>query len=142
FASAAYQALASLEDLTLQIAEREKAEAAVRALAHGLEAKLRCLVDAISIGIFISGLDGRILEANDAFLRLVEYDRDDLVSGRVSWRDLTPAEYRDADDRRVAQLKATGTAPPYEKEYVQKSGSRVPVLVGAAVFEGRQAQAV
>src|SRR5215510_13399073 len=84
FASAAYQALASLEDLTFQIAEREKAEAAVRALAHGLEAKLRCLVDANLIGIFISGLDGRILEANDAFLRLVEYDRDDLVSGRVS----------------------------------------------------------
>src|SRR5262245_29654330 len=142
FASAAYQALASLEDLTFQIAEREKAEAAVRELANGLEAKLRCLVDANLIGIFISGLDGRILEANDAFLRLVEYDRDDLVSGRVSWRDLTPAEYRDADDRRVAQLQATGTAPPYEKEYVLKSGSRVPVLVGAALFEGRLEEGV
>src|SRR5215468_1167539 len=142
FASAAYQALASLEDLTFQIAEREKAEAVVRELANGLEAKLRCLVDANLIGIFICGLDGRILEANDAFLRLVEYDRDDLVAGRVSWRDLTPAEYRDADDRRVAQLQATGTAQPYEKEYVQKSGSRVPVLVGAALFEGRQDEGV
>ena len=51
FASAAYQALASIDDLTVQIAERAKAEAAVRALAHGLEAKLRCLVDANLIGI-------------------------------------------------------------------------------------------
>ena len=137
FASAAYQALASIDDLTVQIAAREKAEAAVQELANGLEAKLRCLVDANLIGIFIWGLDGRIMEANDAFLRLVGYSRDDLVAGRMRWRDLTPADYREADDRRVAQLQATGTAPPYEKEYVQQSGRRVPVLVGAALFEGR-----
>src|SRR3989454_1621813 len=142
FASAAYQALASIDDLTFQIAEREKAEAAVRELANRLEAKLRRLVDANIIGIFIWGLDGRIIDANDAFLRIVGYGRDDLVSGRVSWRELTPAEYRDADDRRVAQLKATGTAQPYEKEYVQKSGRRVPVLVGAALFEGRLEEGV
>jgi PAS domain S-box-containing protein len=142
FAAAAYKALASIDALTVQIAEREKAEAAVRALANGLEAKLRRLVDANIIGIFIWCLDGRILEANDAFLRLVGYGRDDLVSGRVSWRDLTPAEYREADDRRVAQLQATGTAQPYEKEYIQKSGGRVPVLVGAALFEGKLEEGV
>src|SRR5262245_38412159 len=73
FASAAYQALASIDALTFQIAEREKAEVAVRALANGLEAKLRCLVDANLIGIFLWGLDGRIIEANDAFLRIVGY---------------------------------------------------------------------
>jgi PAS domain S-box-containing protein len=82
------------------------------------------------------------MDANDAFLRLVGYSRDDLVAGRVSWRDLTPAEYREADDRRVAQLQATGTAPPYEKEYVQQSGRRVPVLVGAALFEGKLEEGV
>src|SRR5262249_48229896 len=106
------------------------------------EAKIRRLVDANIIGICLWGLDGRIIEANDAFLRMVGYDRDDLVSGRVSWRELTPAEYRDADDRRVAQLQATGTVPPYEKEYVQQSGRRVPVLVGAALFEGRRDEGV
>jgi PAS domain S-box-containing protein len=142
FASAAYQALASIDDLKFQIAAREKAEAAVRELANGLEAKIRRLVDSNIIGIFIWGLDGRIIDANEAFLRIVGYGRDDLVSGRVSWRELTPAEYRDADDRRVAQLKATGTAQPYEKEYFQKSGRRVPVLVGAALFEGRLEEGV
>jgi PAS domain S-box-containing protein len=60
----------------------------------------------------------------------------------VSWRELTPAEYRDADDRRVAQLQATGTVQPYEKEYVQQNGRRVPVLVGAALFEGRREEGV
>ena len=104
--------------------------------------RIRRLVDANIIGICLWGLDGRIIDANDAFLRIVGYGRDDLVAGRVSWRDLTPAEYREADDRRVAQLQATGTAPPYEKEYVQQSGRRVPVLVGAALFEGRLEEGV
>src|SRR5262249_25499722 len=106
------------------------------------EAKIRRLVDANIIGICLWGLDGRIIDANDAFLRIVEYDRDDLVSGRVSWRELTPAEYRDAHDRRGAQLQPNRTVRPYEKEYVQQSGRRVPVLVGAALFEGRRDEGV
>src|SRR4030095_16099320 len=137
-----YQAVAAINDLKFQIAEVEKAEAALRELAKGLEVKIRRLVGANIMGIFIWNLEGKIVDANEAFLHIVGYGRDDLVSGRLSWRELTPAEYRDADDRRVAQLKATGTAQPYEKEYVQKSGSRVPVLVGAALFEGGQDEGV
>ncbi|MDI4238768.1 AAA family ATPase [Bradyrhizobium sp. Arg237L] len=106
------------------------------------EARIRRLVDANIIGIFVWDPDGRIIDANEAFLRIVGYGRDDLVSGRLRWRDLTPAEWRDADDRRVADLEATGTAHPYEKEYFLKSGGRVPVLVGAATFGGRHDQGV
>jgi PAS domain S-box-containing protein len=142
FASLAYQALASIEDLKLQITAREKAEAAVREFASGLEVKIRRLIDANIIGIFVWNLDGRILEANEAFLRIVGYDRDDLTSGRLRWRELTPAEWRGADDRRVAELEATGKAQPYEKEYFRKNGSRVPVLVGAATFEGSSDEGV
>ncbi len=61
------------------------------------EAKIRRLVDANIIGIFIWDLDGRIVEANDAFLRIVGYDREDLVAGRLRWTDLTPPEWRDRD---------------------------------------------
>jgi PAS domain S-box-containing protein len=136
FASAAYQAVESIEDLKLEIAAREKAETKLRELARGLEGKVRRLVDSNIIGIFIWNLDGRIVDANEAFLRIVGYGLDDVVSGRLSWRELTPGEWRDADDRRVAGLKVTGTAQPYEKEYFHKSGSRVPVLVGSAIFEG------
>jgi PAS domain S-box-containing protein len=135
FASAAYQTVESIENLKLQMAARERAETALRELANGLEAKVRRLVDSNIIGIFIWNLDGRIIDANDAFLRIVGYGRDDLVSGRLRWRELTPAEYRDADDQRVAELKAIRTAQPYEKEYLHKNGSRVPVLIGSAMFE-------
>jgi PAS domain S-box-containing protein len=100
------------------------------------EAKIRRLVDANIIGIFIWNLAGEILEANEAFLHMVEYSREDLVSGCVRWTDLTPAEWRDRTERAVAEIKATGTLRPFEKEYFRKDGSRVPVLVGAAMFEG------
>jgi C4-dicarboxylate-specific signal transduction histidine kinase len=66
----------------------------------------------------------------------VRYDREDLASGRVRWTDLTPAEWRDYDERGVAELKATGIFQPFEKEYFRKDGSRVPVLLGGALFEG------
>ncbi|HKA08309.1 MAG TPA: ATP-binding protein, partial [Gemmataceae bacterium] len=135
FASLAYQTLESIEDLKLQIAARERAERVARELATGLEAKVRRLVDANIMGIVIWNLEGEIVEANEAFLHIVGYGRDDLVSGRVRWRELTPAEWREADDRRVAELKATGIAQPYEKEYFRKGGGRVPVLVGGALFE-------
>ena len=61
------------------------------------EAKIRRLVDANIIGIFIWDLEGRIIEANDAFLRMVGYDREDLVSGRLRWTDLTPPEWLERD---------------------------------------------
>jgi PAS domain S-box-containing protein len=106
---------------------------------HGdLEArdvKIRRLVDANIIGIIIWDIEGRILEANDAFLRMTRYDRDDLASGRLDRRDLTPAEWRERDERTVAELKTIGTVQPFEKEYFRKDGSRLPVLIGAALFE-------
>jgi PAS domain S-box-containing protein len=100
------------------------------------ESRIRRLVDANILGICIWNLDGRIFEANDAFLTMVGYDREDLVSGRVRWTDLTPAQWREQDDRAVAELRAGGTFRPFEKEYFRKDGSRVPVLIGGALFEG------
>ena len=100
------------------------------------EEKIRRLVDANILGIFIWNLEGAIVEANEAFLRLVQYGREDLVSGRMRWTDLTPAEWSDCDERALSDLKGTGTVQPYEKEYFRKDGSRVPVLVGGALFQG------
>ena len=106
------------------------------------EAKIRRLVDANIMGIFISDFEGQITEANEAFLQMVNYSREDLVSGRLNWKDLTPPEWLDLTERRIAQLKATGTLLPYEKEYFRNDGSRVPVLVGTAVFEKGQNEGV
>jgi PAS domain S-box-containing protein len=99
------------------------------------EAKIRRLIDANIIGIFVWELEGRILEANDAFLRMVGYDREDLASGRLQWTDLTPPEWLDRDARAIEELKITATVQPYEKEYFRKDGSRVSVLIDGATFE-------
>jgi PAS domain S-box-containing protein len=134
FASSAYQALAHIEELKIQVAEREKAEAEVRELASGLESKIRRLVDANVVGMVMFTLQGAITGANEAFLRMVQYDHEDLASGRVRWRDITPAEWHDRDERAVNELEATSTFQPFEKEYLRKDGSRVPVLLGGALF--------
>jgi PAS domain S-box-containing protein len=100
------------------------------------EGKIRRLVDANIIGICIWNLQGEIIEANEAFLRMLKYSREDLVSGYMRWTDLTPAEWRDRDEQAVAELKTAGTAQPYQKEFFRKDGSRVPVMIGGAIFEG------
>jgi PAS domain S-box-containing protein len=127
--------------LRLLLQWRDVVQADLRLLAalHGelteREAKIRRLVDANIIGIFIWKLEGQIVEANEAFLRIVGYDREAVVSGRIRWTDLTPPEWRDVDALGLAALESTGTVQPFEKEYFRKDGSRVPVLVGAASFE-------
>jgi PAS domain S-box-containing protein len=135
FASIAYRTAASVDDLKVQIAAREKAQAELRERATGLEAKIRRLIDANLMGMFTWNLEGRIVEANENFLKMVQWGREDVASAGMSWTDLTPEEWRARDELAVGDLKATGTMQPYQKEYFRKDGSRVPVLVGAALFE-------
>src|SRR5262249_27831598 len=99
------------------------------------EAKIRRLVDANILGVCIWSLDGALVGANEAFLRLVDYGRDDLVSGRLFWNDLTPFEWREHDERAVADLRVTATVQFYEKELFRRDGRRIPILVGGALFE-------
>ncbi len=106
------------------------------------EAKVRRLVDANIIGICIFDLDRRIIEANDAFLGIVGYSRDDVISGRLSFAGLTPPEWAGADERLLAELASTGTRKPQEKEFFRKDGSRVHVLVGGASFGESQHEGV
>jgi len=106
------------------------------------ESKFRRLVDANVVGVLISHLHGQVVEANDAFLDMVGFTRDDLASGRIKWTELTPPEWQAASQRAVEQLRATGSADLFEKEYFRKDGSRVPVLVAAAALAGTPAQTV
>jgi PAS domain S-box-containing protein len=106
------------------------------------EARIRRLVDSNIIGILIFDIQGRIIEANQAFLDMLGYSREDLISGRLRWTELTPAEWRDADERAGARLKAAGTVQPRETEYLRKDGSRVPVLLGATTFGDKQDEGV
>src|SRR6202011_4166891 len=126
----ASQAAISLENARLYDDLRER------------EARIRRLVDSNIIGIVIGDVQGRIIEANQAFLDIVGYAREDLVSGRLRWTELTPAEWRDADDQALAELKTAGTVQPREKDYFRKDGSRVPVLVGATTLAGKHEEGV
>jgi PAS domain S-box-containing protein len=106
------------------------------------EAKIRRLVDANIIGIYIVDIRGPILESNDAYLRMLGYKRADLVSGRLRWTDLTPPEWHDADKLRVERVKRIGHVLPFEKEFFRKDGTRIPVLMGVARFKEPRTQAV
>ena len=106
------------------------------------EMKVRRLVDANVIGITVTDFKGQMIGANDAFLEMVRYAREDLISARLQWTDLTPPDWRDHTFRAIADLKRTGTVQPYEKEYFRKDGSRVPVLIGGAAFGNPPDQAV
>src|SRR5262249_16658176 len=119
--------------LRLLLQWRDVVEADLRSLAtlhsklEEREAKIRRLFDANIIGIFIWELEGQITEANDAFLQMLGYDREDLVCGRLRWTDLTPPEWFDLDIRRwIPELKTTGSLQPFEKEYFRKDGGRIP----------------
>jgi PAS domain S-box-containing protein len=101
------------------------------------EKKVRRLVDSNIIGILIGNPDGDVQEANQAFLQIVGCDQADLATGRSRRTELTPAEWHDRDKQAVAEMRTTGTAQPFEKEYFRKDGSRVPVLVGGATLDER-----
>ena len=105
-------------------------------------ATLARLVDANIVGIATCDADGRILEANDAYLDLLGYSREDLASGRLRWQNLTPPEWQAASRRAVAEIEATGRCSLFEKEYFRKDGSRVPVLLASAAIDEAKSRIV
>jgi C4-dicarboxylate-specific signal transduction histidine kinase len=62
--------------------------------------------------------------------------------GPPDWTELTPPEWRERDLQTLAELNSTGTVQPFEKEYFHKGGSRVPVLIGGALFKEGGSEAV
>jgi PAS domain S-box-containing protein len=99
------------------------------------EGRIRRLIDSDVQGVMFWNSKGEITAGNDAFLRIVGYTREDLEAGRVGWAAMTPPEYAHLDRRSLEELAATGVCTPFEKEYSRKDGSRVPILLGAAIFE-------
>lgn len=113
------------------ITERTEMEQALRRS----EARLRRIFDANLVGLLYAHMDGRFLSANDKFLDLVGYSRDELEAGELHARRLTPPDHLEVSWRAQRQLRERGAAPLYEKEYVRKDGSRVPVLIGTTMLE-------
>ncbi|MEH2412614.1 hybrid sensor histidine kinase/response regulator [Nostoc sp.] len=99
------------------------------------EARFRRLVDSNIIGVIVVKMDGAIAEANDAFLEMVGYSQQDLLAGRVRWRDMIPPEYIEANDRAIAELTTKGVCQPFENEYIRKDHSHVSILLSSALLE-------
>jgi PAS domain S-box-containing protein len=122
--------LISVLSQVLDVTERKRFEQALRTS----EEHFRRLYEAGIIGIVAADTES-VFEANDVFLNMIGCSREDLEAGRIRWREITPPEYIRLDERGIAELLATGSCKPFEKELIRKDGSRVPILIGATQLE-------
>lgn len=106
------------------------------------EERYRALVEAIPIGVIRSTVGGDIIDANDAFLDMVGYGREDLEAGRIRWLDMTPPEFLALDEAAIAEAQATGRCTPYEKAYVRKDGTTLPILIGYSLVGPRRDEGI
>ena len=102
-------------------------------------------------GIFESGLagyavgdltDGALIAVNDRLLEIIGYSREAARRAENLWREVTPPEYLHLDEEAIRQILETGSAEPFEKEYVRPDGSRVPVRVASALVPGSTTQVI
>ncbi len=132
FAALIWLSAASLEGVSRQ---RDRVQATLKIN----EEKLQSFVESNVIGILFGDVYGNVRNANDEFLRMVGYEREELEAGKIRWVDITPSQYRETDKQKVAEARTHGVCKAYEKEYIRKDGSRVPVLVGyTLVGENRE----
>lgn len=118
------------------ISAQKQAEEALRES----EIRFHRLMEANIIGIIVGDLQGIVHEANDAYLSLIGYTREELAAGRVRWPDMTPPEYLPQSMQAMQELLTTGVMTPFEKEYETKDGRRVPVLLGSTLLHRRDAE--
>ena len=123
----------STEGLTILLQDINMRKLQEEALRQS-QARARRLVDANIIGVVISDMD-HIFEANDAFLEIVGYTREDLEARRINWIAMTPPELLPLDMHAIQELQEQGAFTPFEKAYYRKDGRRVPILIGGAVLE-------
>jgi PAS domain S-box-containing protein len=118
------------------VTARKRAERAL----HEAESRFQKLFASDLLGIHIPDRFGAIAEANDEFLRITGYTRADLEAGLVRWDTMTPPEYTPLDQTHISEAATRGSCTPYEKEYVRKDGTRVPIMCGYTLMEGSQDQ--
>ena len=107
---------------------------------HTSESRFRRLWESDLMGIGIPDRFGGFRESNDEFLRIVGYTREDMKAGRVRWDTMTPKEYAELDQAHIEEAAQRGSCTPYEKEYIRKDGTRVPIFCGYALLEGSRDQ--
>lgn len=123
------------EDVTERIRNEQARKEALTALKVS-EARARRLIEANVLGVAYRTAAGEITEANDAFLEMVGYSREDLKASRVCWSDLVSLGASGQDSLSLDEARTLGACKPFETEYLRKDGEKVPVLVGVALVTG------
>jgi PAS domain S-box-containing protein len=106
------------------------------------DVRLRRVVDSNMMGIAFGDDQGRITDANDAFLDLIGYAREDLVGDLISWPSLMPVETHQRQILALEEILATGRCSPFETEVIRRDGAHVSVLVGAARLSAQRREGV
>ncbi len=99
------------------------------------EEKLRGLYELAPLGIALADLNGRYVEFNEAFREICGYTENELR--QLDYWELTPSKYEAEEARQLESLRATGHYGPYEKEYIRKDGSLVPLRLNGMLVTGR-----
>ncbi len=128
----------SILAIMADLSDRKQAETALKLSQE----RLTSFFEGNIIGILFADINGGIEQANDAFLEMVGYTQADVESGRLRWDDITPPESLAIDARHIAEALQQGASVLYEKEYIHKNGSRVPVLVGFTLLGEDRSQAI
>lgn len=98
------------------------------------EQKLSTLYNQAPVAIILNDFsDGRFIECNPEFTRLIGYSREEIT--RIRYMDLTPPEYAEADKNELQNLLRTGRYGPYEKQYIHKDGHLIPILLNGVLIE-------
>ena len=128
-----------IDGICQDITARKEIEIALRLS----EKRLRWVYESGILGVIFYTMDGRITDANDTFLDMLGYSRDDLNTGRINGFDITPPEYSSLDAAAVKELLETGYhIRPYEKEYLRKDGSRIPVVLAGSTLDDEKRSGV
>ncbi|MFO7526989.1 MAG: PAS domain S-box protein [Ignavibacteriaceae bacterium] len=122
----------------LDITRRKKAEDELQANTE----KMKAFFESDLIGILFGDIYGAVLEANDEFLRIIGYSREDLKNGLIRWDKITPKEFYEIDTNRISEAREKGVCTPYEKKYIRKDGSLIWVLVGYILIGPRRENSV
>ncbi len=130
----------AMADVDLLVRAQEGTQAAMSRMERS-ERRLTTLMERASVGIAVSDPRGGLKFANDVLLTWIGYTRAEMVAGTIRWDRLTPEEYSDRDHKAFRQLHEVGFADPYEKAYLAKDGTRVPMLVGAVLIPSTSGRA-
>ncbi len=121
-----------LEGIIYDITDRKKSEQLLKENVSYFKG----VFESSMIGILFWNTNGEIIDANDTFLDMIGYTREELQTGTIKWRELTPHEFEEKDNNAMKEVMEKGVIKPFEKEYIHKDGRRIPITLGASRLKG------